>query len=36
MQGEGEGTIEFIAGDMMVFIPPADAVLHKVWVVIHG
>ncbi|KAG0520342.1 hypothetical protein BDA96_08G066000 [Sorghum bicolor] len=27
--GEGEGTVEFIAGDMMVFIPPADAVLLK-------
>ena len=31
--GEGEGTVEFIAGDMMVFIPPADAVLLKVCVV---
>jgi ubiquinone/menaquinone biosynthesis C-methylase UbiE len=31
MPGEGEGTVEFIAGDMMVFIPPADAVLLKVW-----
>jgi ubiquinone/menaquinone biosynthesis C-methylase UbiE len=31
---EGEGTVEFIAGDMMVFIPPADAVLLKVCVVI--
>ncbi|XP_066355148.1 trans-resveratrol di-O-methyltransferase-like [Miscanthus floridulus] len=30
MPGEGEeGTVEFIEGDMMVFIPPADAVLLK-------
>jgi len=25
-----DGTVEFVAGDMMEFIPPADAVLLKV------
>ncbi|KAG2632782.1 hypothetical protein PVAP13_2NG129000 [Panicum virgatum] len=26
-----DGTVEFVAGDMREFIPPADAVLFKVW-----
>ncbi|CAN6209708.1 unnamed protein product [Urochloa humidicola] len=31
MATAGDGTVEFVAGDMMEFIPPADAVLLK-WV----
>ncbi|CAN6203427.1 unnamed protein product [Urochloa humidicola] len=30
-----DGTVEFVAGDMMEFIPPADAVLLKVPVIDH-
>ncbi|CAN6203426.1 unnamed protein product [Urochloa humidicola] len=29
MATAGDGTVEFVAGDMMEFIPPADAVLFK-------